>query len=61
MEKILNFVDCNEENLEAIGPGHQVLGISHKGKYMLGNTYINKYSGKVNESMYYAVKIAKLD
>jgi len=59
--KMLAFMDYNSDNLQKIGPKHQVLGLTYKGKYMLGNTYINEYSGLVTSSLSYVTKIAKLD
>jgi len=57
----LTFMDYTLENLQKIGPKHQVIGLTHKGKFELGNTYINKYTGQVNSTLYYSVKIAKIE
>lgn len=63
MEKTLKFINkFSLAKLNALGEGVQVLGITHKGKYVLGKTYLNKSTGNIGLlNMDYAVKIAILD
>lgn len=61
--KTLTFVNnFTKEELNAIGKNRQILGITHKGKFVLGSTYINRYTGNIGlKNMDYAVKYAILD
>lgn len=63
MEKTLTFVDkFTLTELNKLGKDRQILGITHKGKYVLGKTYLNTYTGNIGLlNMDYAVKYAVLD
>lgn len=62
MKETYTFIDIDKSDPSIIGAGHQILGITHNGKYVLGKTYYNPSIGKVQyTNMDYAIKITVLN